>query len=473
MKNYFPYINNKKIISSKTIKFTNSFINEEIGEIYQVDKNNIDYAFECANKSFKKWKNSKVSERINIVKQWISNILKNKDILSKITALEVNKSIDEVENEIKKAINSANEYVNAMFSFFSEGYNGENADLNFIASYANNPLGVVCLISPFNYPIHSAIIKIVPALLTGNTIIFKSSTQGSICASILSKCLVETSIPAGVFNYLVCEGRKLGNYIIQHKSIKLINFTGSTNVGKSIFNTAYFCKFILELGGKGTAIVLKDANIPLAAKNIIKGAFSYNGQRCTAIKRIIVEKSVQKKLTNELLKNVSKLTIGSPLDNKNITPIINKKSFDFILQLLDEAIANGATPICGNKTDNLKNIIYPTILTNIKENYAIFNEEQFGPVLPILTIDDNKHEEILTIVNKSNYGLQSIIYSTNINLALHFAKNIETGTVHINGLQQRGPEYLPFLGIKDSGLGVQSILTVLKTYTNLKGIIIH
>ena len=252
-----------------------------------------------------------------------------------------------------------------------------------------------------------------------------------------------------------------------HKDIAFINFTGSTQIGKRISNQADLKGLMMELGGKDAGIVLKDADLSKAASEIVKGAFSYSGQRCTAIKRVLVDKEVKEELVSKICDLVDKLKVGHPMDNADITPLIDSKSADFVQSLIDDAIDKNAKVLRGNKRK--QNLIYPCILDNVTLDMKVAFEEPFGPVLPIITVANV--DEAIEIANMSNYGLQSAIFTKDITKAFEIAKKLEVGTVHINNKTQRGPDNFPFLGIKDSGIGVQGIRYSILSMTRLKNIV--
>ena len=300
----------------------------------------------------------------------------------------------------------------------------------------------------------------------GNVVLFKPPTQGSLVCSEMVKILNEV-LPEDVLTIATGRGSVIGDYINTHKDIAFINFTGSTQIGKRISNQADLKGLMMELGGKDAGIVLKDADLSKAASEIVKGAFSYSGQRCTAIKRVLVDKEVKEELVSKICDLVDKLKVGHPMDNADITPLIDSKSADFVQSLIDDAIDKNAKVLRGNKRK--QNLIYPCILDNVTLDMKVAFEEPFGPVLPIITVANV--DEAIEIANMSNYGLQSAIFTKDITKAFEIAKKLEVGTVHINNKTQRGPDNFPFLGIKDSGIGVQGIRYSILRMTRLKNIV--
>jgi len=226
---------------------------------------------------------------------------------------------------------------------------------------------------------------------------------------------------------------------------------------------------LLELGGKDAAIVLGDADLEDAANDIVKGAYSYSGQRCTAVKRVIVLEEVADKLIELLKNNIEKLKVGKPEDGASIIPLIDNKSADYVEGLINDAVEKGAKLILGNKRE--KNLIYPTLFDYVTPSMRIAWEEPFGPVLPVIRV--NSLDEAINIANKSQYGLQSSVFTKNIDSAFYVARKLEVGTVQINNKTERGPDHFPFLGVKASGMGTQGIRYSIEAMSRPKAIVLN
>ena len=335
---------------------------------------------------------------------------------------------------------------------------------------SREPLGVVLSIAPFNYPINLSASKIAPALMAGNVVLFKPPTQGAISALYLIEAFRAAGIPNGVLNTVTGRGSEIGDYLITHKDVDMINFTGSSDVGRHIASIAGMVPMIMELGGKDAAIVLEDADLEDTAKNIVSGAFSYSGQRCTAVKRVLVLEPVADRLTQLVSEELKKVKVGMPFDEGvTVTPLIDNKSADFVKGLIDDAIEKGAKLIIGNKREG--NLVYPTLFDNVTLDMRIAWEEPFGPVLPIIRV--KTVEEAIEISNNSEYGLQSAVFTNNIDKAFSVAQSLEVGTVHINNKTQRGPDHFPFLGVKSSGMGTQGIRYSIEAMSRPKAIVVN
>lgn len=425
-----------------------------------------------AKKAQKSWGNTPVSDRSKILHKASQLLLQEKDYISNIIVKEIGKNRISALNEIERTAEYINYAADAGKHMEEEAMEGEG-----YASYSKNkysyiirvPVGVVLAISPFNYPVNLSCSKIAPALIAGNSVILKPPTQGSISALHLCKIFHEAGIPKGVLNTITCKSNDIGDFLVTNENINFINFTGSTKIGMHISKIAKMVPLLLELGGKDAAIVLPDADLNNAAKEIVKGAFDYSGQRCTAVKRVITTYEIEDKLIKLITDNVKKLKVGSPEDNADIVPLINSKAADFVEDLVKDAIKNGAHEIMQFKREG--NLIYPTVLKNVTTKMRVAFEEPFGPILPIMAVKNIN--EAIDLANSTNYGLQASVFTKDIDNAFNIAKKLEVGTVQINGKTERGPDSFPFTGFKSSGLGTQGIKYSINAMTKIKNIVLN
>lgn len=438
-----------------------------LGEVEAMTKEEIEEKIQKLKKAYKTFSELDILKRANYLRK-ASELIKNRaEDLAKLMTVEISKPYKDSLTEVLRSVEMMDYTIEEALRIQNEVYSGESfGSKDKVCLSLRQALGIILCIAPFNYPINLSLSKIVPALIMGNVVLFKPPTQGSLVCSEMVKILNEV-LPEDVLTIATGRGSVIGDYINTHKDIAFINFTGSTQIGKRISNQADLKGLMMELGGKDAAIVLKDADFSKAASEIVKGAFSYSGQRCTAIKRVLVDKEVKEELVSKICDLVDKLKVGHPMDNADITPLIDSKSADFVQSLIDDAIDKNAKVLRGNKRK--QNLIYPCILDNVTLDMKVAFEEPFGPVLPIITVANV--DEAIEIANMSNYGLQSAIFTKDITKAFEIAKKLEVGTVHINNKTQRGPDNFPFLGIKDSGIGVQGIRYSILSMTRLKNIV--
>ena len=446
--------------------------NSFIGSVNKMSVEDIDNIYIKARKSFKEWKMLSAVERATYIHKAADELEKMKEEVAELMTREISKSYKDSLVEVERTVYLMKYTAEEGLRIFGEVYEGGNYDKSNngrMSIVKREPLGVVLAIAPFNYPVNLSASKIAPALISGNVVIFKPPTQGALSGLKVVEAFHKAGLPEGVLQSATGKGSEIGDYLNTHHEINFINFTGSTPVGQRIGMQAGMKPIMLELGGKDAAIVLEDADLEKASNDIVSGAFSYSGQRCTAIKRVLVMESVADKLAKLLKEKVSKLTVGNPFDNVNITPLIDNKAADFVEKLYLDAKNKGAIELTKFKREN--NLIYPTLMDNVSLDMELATVEPFGPILPIIRV--KTEEEILEIANASEYGLQSSVFTKDINKAFEFASKLEVGTVNINEKTQRGPDNFPFLGIKNSGVGVQGIRNSILSMMKIKTIVIN
>ncbi len=458
--------------SGETIAIVSPYLKTSIGSVQALTQDEVNQCIQSAKAAQPDWSLMSIYDRAHYLHAWADELLKMKEELATIMMKEVGKAYQDAIKEVERTADLIHYTVEEAIHLSGESLNGEHfpgGSRSKLAVIERVPLGVVLAISPFNYPVNLAAAKLAPALITGNTVIFKPATQGSISGTKMIEALAKTNLPAGVLNLVTGKGSVIGDYLIEHDDIALVTFTGGTSTGERIAQKAKMIPLVMELGGKDPAIICEDANLELAAKQIVSGAYSYSGQRCTAIKRVLVHRSVADELVSLIQSEVEKLSVGSPEVNATIVPLIDEQSADFVQGLIDDALEKGATLVLGNKRE--ENLIYPTLLDHVTKEMRIAWEEPFGPVLPIIRV--NSQEEAIEIANASEYGLQASVFTQNLDKALTIARKLETGSIQINGRTERGPDHLPFIGIKKSGLGIQGVRRSIESMTREKVIILN
>lgn len=443
-----------------------------VGEVPAMSQEEADEFLRSSSAAQKAWAAVPVSERADILHRAADILMREKDVIAGVLVREIAKNKKSSLSEVARTADlihfTAEEGKRVTGESISSGaFPGFHETKLSIVNRV--PLGVVLAIAPFNYPVNLAASKIAPALVAGNAVVFKPPTQGAISALYLARVFCEAGIPAGVLNVITGQGRAIGDHLVGHPLVNMVAFTGSSKVGKHIATVAGMKPLLMELGGKDAALVLEDADLPLAAQHIVSGAFSFSGQRCTAVKRILAMESVADRLIAELLPLVSKMSVGRPEDDADITPLISAEAADFVQELIDDAIRKGAKLLCGNKRE--KNIISPTLFDRVTADMRIAWEEPFGPVLPILRV--KTVEEAVRITNESEYGLQASVFTENVDSAFRVGAQLDVGTVQVNGKTERGPDHFPFIGVKSSGLGTQGIRYSIEAMTRAKTIVLN
>ena len=470
MTRYQNLVNGKWKSAEQEITIYSPINQEELGTVPAMTQAEVDEAMKAARAALPAWRALSAVERAAYLHKTAAILERDKEEIGTILAKEVAKGIKAAIGEVVRTadlIRYAAEEGLRITGQAMEGGGFEAASKNKLAVVRREPVGVVLAIAPFNYPVNLSASKIAPALIAGNVVMFKPPTQGSISGLLLAKAFEEAGIPDGVFNTITGRGSEIGDYIIEHKEVNFINFTGSTPIGERIGRLAGMRPIMLELGGKDVALVLEDADLEHAANQIVAGAFSYSGQRCRAIKRVIVLESVADTLAALLQAEVTKLTVGDLFDNADITPVIDNTSADFIWDLIEDAQEKGAQALTPIKREG--NLLWPVLFDQVTKDMKVAWEEPFGPVLPIIRVASV--EEAIAFANESEFGLQSSVFTNDFKKAFEIAEKLEVGTVHINNKTQRGPDNFPFLGVKGSGAGVQGIKYSIEAMTNVKSIV--
>jgi glyceraldehyde-3-phosphate dehydrogenase (NADP+) len=290
--------------------------------------------------------------------------------------------------------------------------------------------------------------------------VLKPSTQGAFTSYEFYKHFEKAGLPKGVLNIVSGSSKEIGDPLLTHPLVKLIAFTGSTEVGNHIRKVSLGVPLLLELGGKDIGVVTEHADLDLAVKEIVKGAFSYCGQRCTAQKLALVHSSKYEEFVSKVTDEVQKLELN---------PMIDEPSASFVMELFNDATSKGAEVKVSPNHDSNK--LSPAVVSEVKPEMRVFYEEQFGPLMPIGKYETE--EELLKLVNGSPYGLQASVYTKDIDQAFRLADKIEVGTVQINAKPDRGPDNFPFGGVKDSGQLMQGTIETLDLMTRGKMVVVN
>jgi len=318
------------------------------------------------------------------------------------------------------------------------------------------PLGVVGVITPWNFPVAIPVWKIAPALVYGNTVVWKPATETAVTAAKIAACFHDAGLPAGVLNLVIGSGSVIGQGIAEHPGIHGITFTGSNGVGKRIAQAAVArgAKYQLEMGGKNPVIVLKDADLELAVNATISGGLRSTGQKCTATSRVIVEKEIFPAFREKLLEKIAALKVGDGMDASTwLGPCASESQMETVLGYIRKGVEEGAEPLCGGERlseGEMANgfFVAPTVFDRVTPDMTIFREEIFGPVLALVQADNL--EEALRLANDSEYGLSASIFTRDIGSILTFIQDMEAGLVRVNEETAGVELQAPFGGMKSS-----------------------
>lgn len=429
----------------------------------------------AAKRAQKQWSQLPAPKRADFLYEIGFKLKEKKEHLARLLTMEMGKVIEEARGEVQEAIDMALYMAGEGRRLFGETVPSELA--NKFAMSVRVPVGVAGLITPWNFPIAIASWKAFPALVAGNTVVWKPSNESPLMAYELGKIFEEVGLPNGVVNIVFGAGSTVGTAMVEHPDIRIISFTGSNATGSKVAELGgkLLKKVSLELGGKNAVIVMDDANLELAVEGILWSAFGTAGQRCTACSRVIVHKDVKEEVIERLLKAMDQLTIGDGLDpNVKVGPVVNKAALEKINHYVQIGIQQGATLLRGGKI--LEKLPYdkgfyfePTLFTDVTPEMIIAQEEIFGPVISIIEVDSL--ERAIEVNNGVKFGLSSSIFSQDVNTIFKAQHLLDTGIVYVNAGTTGAEIHLPFGGTKGTGNGHRdSGQAALDVYTEWKSI---
>jgi len=430
---------------------------EVLGTFPDSGAEDIDRAVRSAAAAYDAWRLTPAPKRGEIIKRAGDLLVKYKEDIAREMTREMGKVLLETRGDVQEGIDTAYYAATEGRRLFGHTAPSELPD-KFNLSI-RQPLGVAGVITPWNFPMAIPTWKIFPALVCGNTVVFKPAEDTPATAVRFVEILLEAGLPEKVIQLVNGYGPSAGMPLVEHPEVKLISFTGSTPVGKLISSLASkdLKRVSLELGGKNAQIVMPDADLDLALDGVLWGAFGTAGQRCTATSRLILHEAIHDKFLAMLIKRAEKLRLGNGLDPATeVGPVINQKQFDRILSYLKAGKDEGAKLETGGEryTDGAcKNgfFIRPTIFSNVNAEMRIAKEEIFGPVLAVIKI--KTLDEAVRVHNNTKYGLSSSLYTRDVNAAFRAIRDIEAGITYINGPTIGAEAHMPFGGVKETGNG--------------------
>jgi acyl-CoA reductase-like NAD-dependent aldehyde dehydrogenase len=420
------------------------------------------------------WQRTPAPRRGEIMFAFAHLMADHKERLARAMTREMGKVLSEARGDVQEGIDIA-------YLMAGEGrrMSGDTVPSELPDKWAmsiRQPIGIAGIITPWNFPMAIPCWKIMPALVTGNVVIFKPASDTPHCATLLVELMAEAGFPPGVVNLITGSGAEVGDAIVENPDIGVISFTGSSTTGRAIAVKAgqRLKRLSLELGGKNGVVVLKDADLDLATDGILWSAFGTTGQRCTACSRVIVERSVVEPLLERLEARARKLRLGPGLDETtDVGPLINPGAQDKVASYIDigrtegELVMGGARATDGDLAHG--NFFEPTIFSGVRPMDRIGQEEIFGPVLSVIPVAD--YGEAMLALNQTRYGLSSSIYTQDVNTAFRAMRDFETGIVYVNAGTTGAETHLPFGGWKETGNGHREAGHVaLDTFTEWKSI---
>ena len=448
---------------------------EELAQVQLSTADDVGRAVKAAKSAQKKWAKVPAPKRADYLYE-IGRLMKErKEHLAQVLTKEMGKVIEEGRGEVQEGIDMAYYMAGEGRRLFGETTPSELADK--FAMSVRSPIGVVGLITPWNFPVAIATWKSFPAIVAGNAFLWKPATETPMMAYEMAKIFEEVGLPEGVANIVFGSGSEVGTAMIEHPDIRVISFTGSTETGRKVAEACgrNLKKVSLEMGGKNAVIVMDDADLDLAVEGILWSAFGTAGQRCTACSRVIVHRGVKEELQKRLLEKIGALTIGDGLDESvKVGPVINRKALEKIHSYVEIGQQEGATLLVGGTVlseapYDKGNYYAPTVFAEVAADMRIAQEEIFGPVVSMIEV--GSFEEAIEVNNSVIYGLSSSIYTQDVNRVFKAQRDLDTGIVYINAGTTGAEIHLPFGGTKGTGNGHRdSGVAALDVFTEWKSI---
>jgi aldehyde dehydrogenase (NAD+) len=460
--------------TGKTFRNINPADREEVLGIFpDSDAADVDDAVKCAKQSFYDWRSTPAPKRAEIIYRAARLLESRKPELAKIITSEVGKSYESSLGDVQSGIDMANFIAGEGRRMLGDTM--PSALPKRFAMTKRYPVGVVGVITSWNFPMAITCWKTLPALVAGNAVVLKAEENSPETNHNFAMIMKEAGLPDGVLNTVHGSGPAAGKALVEHKDVDMITFTGSSmtgkEIGKSLANR--LAKASLELGGKNAVLVMDDADLDLAAEGTIMGAFSVSGQRCTSTTRAIIHEKIYSSFVERLLERTRKLKIGPGMNPENVvTPIINECQFNRVMKYVEDAVKGGAKILCGGKaltTGEYSKGYYiePTIFEGVTTDMPVWREEVFGPVLVLMKADS--FENAISLHNKSDYGLSVSLFTRDINKAFTYFDDTEAGVCYVNAPTFGSEVHMPFGGLKSSGRGYREAgRAILEACTEIK-----
>ncbi|GGH11661.1 NADP-dependent glyceraldehyde-3-phosphate dehydrogenase [Sphingobacterium alkalisoli] len=414
-----------------------------------------------------KWPTMSVAERIKCVEDFTNKMIDKKDVVVKLIMWEIGKSYADSIKEFDRTVEYIYATIDSLKDLDRQSSRFE-IEQGIIAQIRRSPLGVVLCMGPFNYPLNETFTTLIPALIMGNTLLFKPPKHGTLLHYPLLEAF-QSSFPKGVINTIYGRGNKIIPALMESGKINVLTLIGSSKVAnelKKLHPKVNRLRAILGLDAKNAAIITKDVDLDLAVKETVLGSLSFNGQRCTAIKIVYVHRSLAQEFLKKLSEEVSKLKFGMPWESGvSLTPLPEPNKPTYLQECITDAVANGAKVINENGGQTLESFVYPAILYPVNDKMKLYREEQFGPLIPVVPFDDL--EEPIEYLISSPHGQQVSIFSRNAAIISSLIDPLvnQVSRVNINCQCQRGPDSFPFTGRKDSAEGTLSVFDAIRSFS--------
>jgi len=457
------YLSGKWVEEGTPVEIRAPYDGTPIAQVFQATREHAEAAIRAAVRAFATTRKLPAFERQRVLRSIAQYITSRKEEFSRTLAQEAGKPLKAARTEVERSI-----FTFTIAAEESTRIPGEYLSLDWQQYTAGRwgivrryPVGPVAGITPFNFPLNLVAHKVAPAIASGCSIILKPAPQTPLSSLLLAEAVEQAGLPDGAFNVLPLSNEDAG-LLVTDERIKLISFTGSAPVGWEIKRRAGKKKVVLELGGNAGVIVHSDTDLVWAAERCVTGGFSYAGQTCISVQRILVERSAFTKFRDLLLSGVSKLRVGDPMDETtDLGPLIRESDAIRATQWVEDAVQDGATLLCGGKRHG--SILEPTVLTGTKPDMKVNCQEVFAPVVTVEPYDD--FSQALRQINDSPYGLQAGLFTRDVNRIFQAYEELEVGGLIAGDVPSFRIDHMPYGGVKDSGLGREGLRYAIEEMT--------
>lgn len=470
--------------SSETSTIINPYRRDTVGECFQASAEQADSAVEGATRAFEVTRKMPRYERAAILNSLADLIERDREPLAELIAREAGKPLFDARGEVSRAIlncrGAAEEAKRIAGHEVPLDMDGDVAHYQSVVSTTSRnevtgvdrrfaiaklfPLGPILAVAPFNFPLNLTLHKVAPAIAAGDPVILKPSPQAPLTALRLGRLILEAGMPPEAISVLPCDN-SVAEQMVTDPRIRMVSFTGSARVGWYLKSIAPKIRMTLELGGNGGVLIDETSDIEFAARRCARGANVYAGQYCIGVQRLIVHKSRYNEFVERLLQEVKSLKVGDPLtESTDLGPVIDDRSADRIVSWIAESVSQGADVLIGG--DRTDAVVTPTVITNTTRNMKVEQEEIFGPVCTVKSFDN--WEEGIGLLNDSQYGLQTGVFTRDIGRALSAIPDVETGGLMINDVPIFRIDNMPFGGVKESGFGLEGTRYAIESMMQMK-----
>jgi acyl-CoA reductase-like NAD-dependent aldehyde dehydrogenase len=450
---------------------TSPFSGEAIGEITLAGPRQVEAATAAARASFRSYRRVRAHKRSDMLQKASRLIAERAEEIARTITLENGKPIRSARAEVSRAVTTFN-----LAAAEAGRIGGETVPVDAVpgsgerlAFYIRQPVGVVCAITPFNFPLNLAVHKVAPALAAGNTVVLKPSSQTPGTACLLGEVLMQAGFPEGSVNVVPC-AKETADLLVTSPEVAMVSFTGSAAVGQLIRGRAGLKRVTLELGSNSGNIVSQHGDLERAAASCVVGGYTYAGQVCISVQRIYVQQSVMDAFLGLFLPRVSALKTGDPMEEStDVGPLVSDEAALRVAAWLDEARAAGAAVLAGGTMDG--RMMAPTVLSEVRRGMKVVCEEVFAPLVSVMPYQ--RFEDAIAMVNDSRYGLNAGVFTQDLGEALTAVKELEVGSIIVNDSSAYRADHMPYGGVKDSGLGREGVRFAVDEMTEIKAAVIR